>query len=85
LVIDVVDRVPGLGARKAGLRQQMADARLAARAYTREHGEDVPEISGWSWPYDAQGNRVGAGGIVRDDTEDDNQSAGGEDAMAASG
>ena len=49
LVIDVVDRVPGLGPRAAGLRQRMTDARLSARSYTREHGEDPPEISGWSW------------------------------------
>jgi len=31
------------------LRQQMADARLAARRYTREHGEDDPQISDWKW------------------------------------
>jgi xylulose-5-phosphate/fructose-6-phosphate phosphoketolase len=27
----------------------MADARLRARAYTREHGEDDPAIAGWAW------------------------------------
>ena len=51
LVIDVIDRVPGLGAHAAGLRQEIEDRRLQARAYTREHGEDDPEISGWTWPY----------------------------------
>jgi xylulose-5-phosphate/fructose-6-phosphate phosphoketolase len=50
LVMDVIDRVPGLGARAAGLRQDMADARLRARAWTREHGEDQPEIAQWTWP-----------------------------------
>jgi xylulose-5-phosphate/fructose-6-phosphate phosphoketolase len=50
LVMDVVDRVPLLGSRAATLRQQMADARLAARAYTREYGEDDPAIAGWVWP-----------------------------------
>ena len=50
LVMDVIDRVPGLGTRAATLRQQMADARLAARAYTREHGEDDPAITSWTWP-----------------------------------
>jgi xylulose-5-phosphate/fructose-6-phosphate phosphoketolase len=50
LVMDVIDRVPSLGSRAATLRQQMGDARLAARAYTREHGEDDPAISGWTWP-----------------------------------
>jgi xylulose-5-phosphate/fructose-6-phosphate phosphoketolase len=50
LVMDVIDRVPSLGARAATQRQAMADARLAARAYTREHGEDDPAITGWTWP-----------------------------------
>ncbi|GAS87241.1 phosphoketolase family protein [Mycolicibacterium brisbanense] len=49
LVMDVIDRVDGLSSRAAGLRQEMVDARLAARSYTREHGEDDPAISGWTW------------------------------------
>ena len=49
LVIDVIDRVPGLAARAAGLRQDMVEERLRARAYTREHGEDDPEIAAWTW------------------------------------
>jgi xylulose-5-phosphate/fructose-6-phosphate phosphoketolase len=51
LVIDVIDRVPGLGARAAHLRQEMEDARLNARAYTRARGEDAPEIRDWTWPH----------------------------------
>ena len=50
LVIDVIDRVPGLEVPFAALRQQMVDARLEARRYTREHGEDAPEITDWCWP-----------------------------------
>ena len=49
LVIDVIDRVDGLASRAAVLRQRMLDARLAARRYTREHGEDDPAISDWTW------------------------------------
>jgi xylulose-5-phosphate/fructose-6-phosphate phosphoketolase len=49
LVMDVIDRVDGLAGRAALLRQRMADARLAARRYTREHGEDDPKIAGWAW------------------------------------
>jgi len=49
LVIDVIDRVPGLASREAGLRQEMQDARLRARQYTREHGEDIPEVAEWKW------------------------------------
>ena len=50
LVMDVIDRVPGLGASAAHLRQAMVDARLGARAYTRLHGEDDPAIRDWTWP-----------------------------------
>ena len=51
LVMDVIDWVPGLGPRTAALRQQMMDTRLRSRQYTREHGEDAPEVQGWTWPY----------------------------------
>jgi xylulose-5-phosphate/fructose-6-phosphate phosphoketolase len=50
LVIDVIDRVPGLGNRASHVRQLMMDKRVEARAYTREHGEDAPEIRDWAWP-----------------------------------
>jgi xylulose-5-phosphate/fructose-6-phosphate phosphoketolase len=53
LVIDVIDRVPFLAERAAHLRQHMIDERLRHRAYTREHGEDPPELTGWCWPTDA--------------------------------
>jgi xylulose-5-phosphate/fructose-6-phosphate phosphoketolase len=50
LVMDVIDRVPGLGERAAHLRQHMSDERLRHRAYTREHGDDPPELTNWTWP-----------------------------------
>ncbi len=50
LVMDVIDRVPALGEREAGLRQEMLDARLRHRAYTREVGDDSPDIREWVWP-----------------------------------
>ncbi|MFB9907620.1 phosphoketolase family protein [Allokutzneria oryzae] len=49
LVMDVIDRVPGLAVRAAHLRQRMADERLRCRAHTREFGEDPAHITGWSW------------------------------------
>jgi xylulose-5-phosphate/fructose-6-phosphate phosphoketolase len=49
LVMDVIDRVPGLAESAAVLRQRMLDARLRARAFTREFGEDAPEVSDWTW------------------------------------
>ncbi len=50
LVIDVIDRVPGLSARAGHIRQLMTDKRIEARAYTREFGEDTPEVTNWAWP-----------------------------------
>jgi xylulose-5-phosphate/fructose-6-phosphate phosphoketolase len=50
LVMDVIDRVPGLLERASHLRQHMIDERLRHRAYTREHGDDPPELRDWSWP-----------------------------------
>ncbi len=51
LVVDVIDRVPGLGPNAAGLRQQMVDARRVAREHTRSHGTDIPVVADWSWPH----------------------------------
>jgi xylulose-5-phosphate/fructose-6-phosphate phosphoketolase len=50
LVMDVVDRVPGLGERAAQLRQHIVDERLRHRAFTREHGDDAPDVRDWAWP-----------------------------------
>ena len=49
LVVDVIDQVPRLGSRAAALRQHMVDTRRRARAWTRSHGEDLPEVRDWSW------------------------------------
>ena len=50
LVMDVIDRVPGLAQRAAALRQHMADERLRHRAYTRQVGDDAPDVRDWVWP-----------------------------------
>ncbi len=49
LVMDVIDRVPGLGVRAVALRQEMADVRTRHHAWIREHGTDLPEVADWSW------------------------------------
>jgi xylulose-5-phosphate/fructose-6-phosphate phosphoketolase len=51
LVMDVIDRVPGLSESAGRVREDMGDRRIRARAYTRAHGEDDPEIRDWVWPY----------------------------------
>jgi xylulose-5-phosphate/fructose-6-phosphate phosphoketolase len=50
LVMDVIDRVPGLTSRAGHVRQLMQDRRMEARAYTRREGEDAPEVREWKWP-----------------------------------
>lgn len=49
LVMDVIDRVPGLGVRAVAVRQEMADARTRHHAWIREHGTDLPEVVDWRW------------------------------------
>ncbi|MFC3995404.1 phosphoketolase [Nocardiopsis sediminis] len=49
LVMDVIDRVPGLSVKAARLRQHMQDERLRCRAHTREYGDDAPDIRDWTW------------------------------------
>ncbi|MGH3878008.1 MAG: phosphoketolase family protein [Actinophytocola sp.] len=51
LVMDVLDRVPDLGAETAMLRQRMQDMRARHHEWTRTHGEDLPEVRDWTWPY----------------------------------
>jgi xylulose-5-phosphate/fructose-6-phosphate phosphoketolase len=65
LVIDVIDRVPGLLSKGGHVRQLMRDRRLACRDYTRRYGEDPPDISDWVWPY----GRGSGGGLMEPSTD----------------
>ena len=49
LVIDVIDRVAGLGSRAAHVKERMKEAILANRAYAHQHGMDAPDVSQWRW------------------------------------
>ncbi|SEG56413.1 xylulose-5-phosphate/fructose-6-phosphate phosphoketolase [Actinacidiphila yanglinensis] len=49
LVMDVIDRVPGLAVRAAPVRQLMEDARLRHHDWIRAHGVDLPEVADWRW------------------------------------
>ncbi|MEV0123974.1 phosphoketolase family protein [Streptomyces sp. NPDC050703] len=51
LVMDVIDRVPGLAVRATAVRQKMADARSRHHDWIREHGTDLPEVVDWTWPH----------------------------------
>jgi xylulose-5-phosphate/fructose-6-phosphate phosphoketolase len=49
LVMDAIDRIPGLANSAAWLRQEMVDTRARHHTYVREHGEDLPEVANWTW------------------------------------
>ena len=52
LVMDAADRVPALADRAAHIKQAMRDKRTLHREYIVRHGEDMPEIRQWRWPYE---------------------------------
>lgn len=51
LVGDVIDRVPRLGYKAAYLKQFIRDKLIEHKQYIRQHGEDLPEIRNWKWPF----------------------------------
>jgi xylulose-5-phosphate/fructose-6-phosphate phosphoketolase len=48
---DVIDRVPKIGADGAHVKQWLGDKLIEHKAYIRKHGDDMPEIRDWKWPY----------------------------------
>ena len=58
LVMDVIDRVAGLDVEAAHFRQRMVDERLRHRQYTREVGDDMPDVRDWVWPEQPRGQRA---------------------------
>jgi xylulose-5-phosphate/fructose-6-phosphate phosphoketolase len=46
---DVIDRIPGLGAKAAYVKQFIRDRLIDHKNYIRIHGDDMPEIKNWKW------------------------------------
>ena len=51
LVIDVIDRVPGLADTSGAPAPGTCRTRGWRARLHREHGDDDPEIRDWTWPY----------------------------------
>jgi xylulose-5-phosphate/fructose-6-phosphate phosphoketolase len=49
LTMDVIDRLPQLGARAAYFKQAIHNKLMDHKEYIRKHGDDMPEIVGWRW------------------------------------
>lgn len=56
LALEVLNRVPDLGEPAVQARQHFENKLVEHRAYIVEHGQDMPEILEWSWPYQAAAN-----------------------------
>jgi xylulose-5-phosphate/fructose-6-phosphate phosphoketolase len=66
LVSDVIDRLPQLGSRAAYAKQAIRDKLIEHEQYIAEHGDDMPEITGWKW------GDQGTAGARSSSTEGDN-------------
>ena len=53
LVRNVIDRVPKLGAGAAYAKQAIRDKLIEHQQYIDAHGEDMPEITSWTWGQEA--------------------------------
>jgi xylulose-5-phosphate/fructose-6-phosphate phosphoketolase len=51
LVMDVIERVPGLADIGAHAKQHMRDKLLEHEQYIRKHGDDMPDVRDWKWSY----------------------------------
>ena len=51
LACDVIDRVPRIRNLGSHLRQDLRNKRAEHSLYIRKHGDDMPEIRNWKWPY----------------------------------
>jgi xylulose-5-phosphate/fructose-6-phosphate phosphoketolase len=49
LAMDVIDRLPKLGANAAYVKQELRNNLIEHNEYICKHGDDIPEVRDWSW------------------------------------
>ena len=51
LVLDAISRVPRLASQVGAAQQWYSEMIQRHRLYVTEHGDDLPEVKDWRWPY----------------------------------
>jgi xylulose-5-phosphate/fructose-6-phosphate phosphoketolase len=51
LASDAIDRIPRLQYKAARCKQYLRGRLVDHTAYVRQHGEDMPDIKNWKWPF----------------------------------
>lgn len=51
LAMDVIERVPRMHYATARAQQHLRNKLIDHKRYIAEHGDDMPEIKNWKWPY----------------------------------
>ena len=50
LAMDVIDRLPKLGANAAYVKQELRNKLIEHNEYICKYGDDIPEVRDWKWP-----------------------------------
>jgi xylulose-5-phosphate/fructose-6-phosphate phosphoketolase len=58
LAIEAIERVPGLSVKAVAFKQRLRDKLIEHKLYVRKHGEDMPEVRDWTWPYEGAARTV---------------------------
>lgn len=51
LAADAIERVPQLGYAAAYAKQEIRDRLIEHKHYIAKHGQDLPAVREWKWPY----------------------------------
>jgi xylulose-5-phosphate/fructose-6-phosphate phosphoketolase len=51
LAMDAIDRIPRVRVSAAGLRDELANQRIACEQHAYRFGIDRPDMTAWKWPF----------------------------------
>jgi xylulose-5-phosphate/fructose-6-phosphate phosphoketolase len=51
LAMDAIDRIPRFRVTAAGVRDELANQRIACKRFAHQYGIDRPDIVEWKWPF----------------------------------